>query len=64
MGGKEICKMKCERCDVEMEKRELEPPHTSFGGAHYKKDTNMHYVIAKSVHICPQCGKLEFNIND
>ena len=60
--------MQCERCNVEMEKK-------TFGSGASELSFNQHYafgdkkygghpVIAKSVYICPKCGKMEFNINE
>lgn len=57
--------MKCERCNIEMEKKEIymrlgyeKPVKTPFGGSTEKP------ISAHSAYICPECGKIELNINE
>lgn len=55
--------MNCERCNVEMQKHILEE-HFCIGRGHYAfEDTyGGRPIEVKSVYICPQCGKFEFNV--
>lgn len=57
--------MKCERCNVEMKKENVDI-HIGYGeekrypnGGGYQDPIN-----AKSIYICPRCGKIELNVND
>lgn len=56
--------MQCDRCKVEMEKRNFDIQELNFGNNHYSFEGKYggYPVIAKSVYICPKCGKMEFNI--
>ena len=55
--------MKCERCNIEMKKEKInmhigyrEEKRFSNGGVYQEP------ITAKSVYICPECGKIEINI--
>ena len=56
--------MKCERCNVEMEKYELEPPYATFGRTYYPLNSKYggEPILGRSVYICSECGKIECKI--
>lgn len=57
--------MKCVRCGVEMKKEKVE---MHLGYTAEKKYPNgggyQESIDAKSIYICPECGKIELNINE
>ena len=57
--------MKCVRCGVEMKKEKVE---MHLGYTAEKKYPNgggfQEPINAKSIYICPECGKIELNINE
>lgn len=56
--------MQCERCKVEMEKHTFKRGEAGTGDYYAETDKYSGFpVIARSVFICPKCGKMEFNIN-
>lgn len=61
---KGVWNMKCERCNVEMEKYELEPPYATFGRTYYPLNSKYggEPILGRSVYICSECGKIEFNV--
>lgn len=58
--------MVCERCNVEMKK--IEARRNTVLTYEEKKYPNGQItqtpICAKSVYICPECGKIELNINE
>lgn len=58
--------MQCERCKVEMEKGNFDIKELHFGNNYYSFGGMYggHPVSAKSVYVCPKCGKMEFNIKE
>lgn len=57
--------MRCIRCDVEMKKEKID---MHLGYSEEKKYPNgggyQEPINAKSIYICPKCGKIELNINE
>ncbi len=57
--------MKCERCNVEMEKEKI---HFHIGYGEEKKFPGgggyQEPISANSIYICPKCGKMELNKNE